>query len=729
MQRRAFLQFTVLSAASVALGGCGGGDGDGDSPSADVVHGFPQSVASGDPKADSVILWTRVDGEGLIGVRVQVALDEGFTQLVLDDDTVRALPMHGHCVKVKVVNLEPYRHYYYRFIAGGMTSPVGRAKTAATLDMDVPARFAVLNCQDYIGRYYNSLAWLLAQENEPDFVLHVGDYIYETAGDPSFQSTDGERQITFADQAGAIQLGSPEAPYYAANSVSNYRDLYNTYRTDPMLQRLHERFSMVAIWDDHEFSDDCHGATATYHDGKQDENSPQRRLNAEQVYFEYMPVDDPRLGDYHEFFPAAEQLYPHGQLYRDLRFGRHFELLALDYRSFRPDHRIPEDAFPGAVVLDRETITAMLEQQYPGMGALLYEQQKSLLGPYVDFSQEPWSHYVPGLVLVLAQAYGAEGLDSTAASQRAVQALSGKVSAFVVRSLLTQYNGAVQLGLLQGDLLAPIDDDTYDNVLDRGLAYLHFGKQAFFSEFGSRYGVVKPSYDQYVQFLAAMELQQGQQPENVYGDAQQAWLDQKIMTSTATFLGLASSVSTASLILDLSEQTSLPASFQTQFYLNVDHWDGFPTRREILLKTLQARGNSFLCSGDIHAAFVSDHGGVADFTAPAVSSGTFHTFVADAIPGVAASFSAEQQQLLSAMFVQNLDLALQAAAGFDTLRFAETNRHGFVMVEVTGTQTTATYHLIEEAAVHRSYYDQLDVLAGMMEQKTFVLQNNTLQAG
>ncbi len=710
MQRRDFLKLTVLSAASVSLGltGCGG---DGDSAASDLALSegaayFPHGVASGDPRANSMILWTKVKaGSGDWPVRVQVAKDSAFTHGVADA-ALSAQAAHDHCLRVKITGLEPGQFYYYRFIyvvgSNGYWSRTGRCKTAPAADADVAARFAVLSCQDYIGRYYNSLKLLLAQTPEPDFIAYVGDYIYETTGDPEFQRSGATRAVKFSQPGEAIALGSDGQTYFAAQSLSNYRDIYQTYRTDAALQDLHARFPIVAIWDDHEFSDDCYGATATYHDGKRSEEQKERRLNAEQVFFEYMPVDDEHSRDVHNFFPERAALYPNTKLYRDLRFGRHLHLLLTDYRSFRPDHLIPEDAFPGRVVMDKAALMQVFEAQAPGQGAALYESRKAAFGAYVDLLSPAWNKYLTGLTLILTQAYTSAGA-TDAPSVKAYSDLSGKISVLVFNQLATQYNQALQAGLVSGQAM-PLIDAATESTLERGLAYMHFGKQSFFTAYGARYGVVKASFDLYAGYRYLMDMMQGKTPENVFGDAQQKWLETQISLSNATFIGLGSSVSTASLILDFTQQTGLPAEFRTAFYLNADHWDGFPNRRKQLLELLKRRGNTFIFAGDIHAAFVCDHSGVVDFTGPAVSSETFQNFVAQALNVVGASFSAEQQQGLATQLVPNLDAVLQSA--FSPLKFAATGKHGFILLHVDGQQVTADYHLLDSALVNQEVTPQ-----------------------
>jgi alkaline phosphatase D len=212
--------------------------------------------ASGDPKPSSVVLWTRVldplnpTNSSDLTVQLDVATDPNFASIVQQRTNLLARDAFDHCVKTRLEGLSANTFYYYRFGFNGTWSHVGRTKTAPAPEQAVPQRFAYLNCQDYIGRNYNTLAHLVQNEsNRLDFVVHLGDYIYETTGDPSFQATGAVRSITFNDTNGAIRLGSAFTPYYAASSLDNYRQLYRTYRSDASLQRVHELFPMVAIWD------------------------------------------------------------------------------------------------------------------------------------------------------------------------------------------------------------------------------------------------------------------------------------------------------------------------------------------------------------------------------------------------------------------------------------------------------------------------------------------------
>ncbi len=740
--RREFLKLTVLSAASLSLGLTGCDDDDDDKKEANPDPGeleirdgasyFAWGLASGDPKPDSVVLWTRLAPEqadsGWV-MRVQVAGDENFNNLLVDHPLPAPEAAHDYCVKVKITELTPATRYYYRFLGvDGLVahaSRIGRTRTAPAPDADTPVRFAVLSCQDYIGRYFNTLAWLNAQAGEPDFIAHVGDYIYETTGDPSYQKADAAaRVVEFSQPGDALAVGEGDSAYLAAQSLSNYRDIYQLLRTDSALQTLHARFPMVAIWDDHEYSDDCFGATATYFSGKRREVNPERRRNAEQVFFEYMPVDDENSTTPDALFPEREALHPNTRLYRDLRFGRHLHLLLTDSRSFRPDHLIPEDAFPGKVVMDKQALITTFEAMQPGMGQAMYEAQKAAFGPYVDMQDPAWGQYLPALLVILTQAYEMEGADQEVLQGKAYADLSGKLNVMVFNQLAGQYNQALQAGVLLGDPIPLIDEATAAG-LDSGLAYLHFGKQGFFSEYGSRYAVVQPSFDLYAAYLYFSTLQQGGSPENLLGGEQQTWLETQIATSDATFLAVASSISTASLILDLSQLGEMvPAQYRAAFYLNVDQWDGFPNLRKRLLEILRMRGNAFLVAGDIHAALVSDHGGVVDFTGPAVSSETFYEFVQRAVGALSAEFDPEQREGIQALLAGNLDPLLQQA--FPALKYANTGQQGYVMLEVNGQEVSAEYYLFDRELVGEDYYPDPATLAERVSRRRFVFRDGQL---
>lgn len=697
--RRRFLKTVVASAALVALPAAAWGAPSGAASPRVSRERFPQSVASGDPRPDRVLLWTRAPG--VSALRLQVADDAAFQALRLDREVPVDADSDG-CVKVRVQDLAPGRHYHYRFLAEEgagrwVSSPHGRTRTAPPPEADVPLRFAFVSCQDYGGRWYNSLAPLV--DDELDFVLHLGDFIYETLGDPQFQTRSAERDIVFEDADGALPMGRGEAAFLAARSLSNYRQLHRTYRGDPMLQALLERAPLVAIWDDHEFSDDCWQDVATYAGGLTDERDTARRHNAERAYFEYMPVDLEADDGADLPLPVQEDaLFPRTRLWRRLRFGRALDLVLTDYRSARPDHLIPEDAFPGAIVYDREALRARL----PALG-LDYDALAPSLLPYLDLADPAHARLRAIAVAAVRADYRNAGIDDAQAAQRAERALFGPVALPV----LAQYLQAT----------APAEAAALPDAaaLPRGLPWLALGKTSLFGGIGARYLVVKDSYD----LLAGLRTLDGL--PSALGAVQRAWLEDTLRRSTARFKVVASSVSFTSLVLDLrSPDLGAPEPMRHRFYLNVDHWDGFPTERARLVgEVFDPAGGVILLSGDIHSGFATQHSaGTVEFTTPAVSSETLHGIL------VKMNTGDDPQAQAGRRIAESLE-ALFAGA-FEPLRYVQTRRHGVSVLSIDGERAEATFHELADEVCRTRLYDRPDELQAHLRTHRFVFDRATM---
>jgi alkaline phosphatase D len=712
VNRREFLRSVVVSAGGVALGAAMTRCAEDVARILDGRSFFPQSVASGDPSPQSVILWTRVEdaaATGDVSLTLQVSRDRAFTQIVVNRTGLVARAAHDHCLKVKVIRLDAQTTYYYRFLYAKGTqtygSQVGRTKTAPAAGADVPVRFAVVNCQDFIGRYYNSYI-KLADDANLDFVLHVGDYIYETNGDPSFQNVTSDRAITFDDEEGAIALVEGTETFYAAASLDNYRQLYRVYRSDPMLQRAHERFPFIVIWDDHEFSNDSHGASGTYRNGRASELSEERKRNAERAFFEYQPVDDADVVEGAIETPD-EKLFPATRLYRHRVFGKHLHLVLTDYRTFRPDHLIPEDAFPGTVILSRAVLT--------GLG--IYEQFASTeTFGYVNIDEPSHAQRKAVLTGVLTQAYVQEGLSPTDASAKAQAVVQGNLSALVANGLLARYNEQVPASQ-RVELIST-------GGLDRGLAYIHLGKQGLFSSLGSRYFVIKDSFDlvSAVRYSATTKAS-----ENAWGDDQEAFVRSTLMGSTATWKVLASSVSFTPMVIDLRNNPLVPSQLRTRFYLNVDQWDGFPNKKRELLDFLGTIPNAVIVSGDIHASFVTEHpvtgrtNKVVEFTAPAISSESLQDLALNLVLG---DPTLSQVPGITTLVASLADFLRGGAPGL--LRYLSLNANGYAVLEAGPDALTAEYHLIDTKEVTTSYYGNPDGARGKFLTLRFTARGGAL---
>ncbi|APR86864.1 Phosphodiesterase/alkaline phosphatase D [Minicystis rosea] len=702
-KRRDFLRATLVAAGALLVPGCGGTETQ-TGPERTLTNGeafFPQSVVSGDPRPESVILWTRVEdpdaGTADASLELEVSLDADFKGLIELDaaqSTIKALAKFDHCAKVKLTGLAAGTVHYYRFIYKKgdklYVSHVGRTKTAPAPDSDVPVKFAYVSCQDFIGRYFN--VHLALGQEELDFFVHLGDYIYETTGDPSFQNTDG-RAVKFTDEKGAITLGSGDGTYFAASSLDNYRQLYKAYRSDKALQGVHEKFAMIATWDDHEYSNDNSGALATYFDGKKDENDQTRAKNARQAWFEYMPVDYVEAG----FEYDAQKAYPSDiSIYRDFVFGKHVHLVMTDLRSYRTPPVIPGDAFPGTVVVDQAKLTELL-------GSV-----PSAAGPYVDIESYQGGLYKQALI----QAAATAGFDAAK--------VTGKISVAFINSLVTKLNAA-----LPSDKQIPLIDETAQATMERGIAYLHCGKQSFYSSLGSRYLVVKDAFD--IVEYAAWKAD----PKNieVMGSDQEKWFLDTMTGSKSTWKVWGNEYCLTQIAIDLSPQP-VPPPFNTRFYINVDDWDGYRSKRNEILSKLSAVGNVVAVTGDIHAFFAATpfaagapEKKIVEFVGSSVTSGTFMSLLLGQVksdPTLSMLAGAEQ-------LAMNIDaLMLDKTTKINPDKgFSNSVSNGYVVVEAGAAELVARYNIILEVEVKNDYTGQLEQL----NQRFKRLQFKTIAGG
>jgi len=617
---------------------------------------FPQSVASGDPRPDSVVLWTRVEDGARAGQKLDLelvlALDSEFTQLIqlsADALLMTATADSDYCVAARVSGLQSGTTYYYRFryrsFDGVAQSRVGRTRTAPATDSGDSVKFAVICCQDYGGKYYHVPRHVA--EQDVDFVLHLGDYVYETAGDPSFQSESDERRVRFTQPEQALERGKGDSRYLAAQSLSNYRDLYKLYRSDPDLQAMHERHPMIAIWDDHEFSDDSHGDVATYENGRTDEKSPARRAAADRAWFEFMPVDYSRA-------PAApfdkDGEFPDNfKIYRSFVFGRHLELVLTDLRRFRPDHLVPEDAPPGAVFLTAEDAAAMFDEPPPD------------LVPYVELET-----FADGEYLSALSRY-ADALSIT------VDSLHGNFSATWINTALASLGGAP-------DLPAPIDLEEED--LPRGYAYHCLLKTSEFSSLGSRYVVALGPFEA----LARKKWDEsGGRSEMLMGEEQRAWFLETVRNSKRTFKIWGSEVAFMPRHIDLTGLTAAPPELQIPISISAEDWDGFPNERRALLQELAAAGNVLVLSGDLHCFFAGtpfiageEASRVVELVTGSVSSATW----LDTIEGTLTQSGNTSPEV--SLLVQNVGLLLadQKNRPNPHLAYQELGDNGYSLIEV-----------------------------------------------
>lgn len=257
---------------------------------------FFHGVASGDPQVDRVIIWTRVtppDQVPEVAVNWEIAKDPGFKTKV-SQGVFQTNPDRDYTVKIDVDGLDPGKTYYYRFQALGNLSPVGKTKTTAKKTENV--RLGVVSCSNYEWGYFNAYA-RLAEEKDLDAVLHLGDYIYEYG----------------IGRYGDTTIGRLNIPAHEIVSLQDYRDRYSLYRLDSDLQAVHAAHPFIAIWDDHEITNNSYKDGAENHQAEEGSYET-RKARAKQVYYEWMPI---RESEKH---------------YRKFSFGELADLLMLDER-------------------------------------------------------------------------------------------------------------------------------------------------------------------------------------------------------------------------------------------------------------------------------------------------------------------------------------------------------------------------------------------------------------
>lgn len=270
---------------------------------------FSLGVASGEPRPDGFVLWTRLDPEPLLNERLtqgdlavgyEVAADPQMRRLVRRG-TARAEAQFGHSVHLEVRGLAPGRPYWYRFTSGAAASPIGRAITVPAAGGET-LRFGFVSCAHYEHGFFASYRHLA--DERPDLVLYLGDYIYEESD----------------DEPGLPRRHQHRPPL---RTLADYRSRYAEHRLDPDLQRLHAEAPALLTWDDHETANDYAGEVAPK------ESDPatfrRRRAAAYQAFYEFMPVSPARSR------PQGADL----RLYDKFTFGDLAQIHMLDGRQYR----------------------------------------------------------------------------------------------------------------------------------------------------------------------------------------------------------------------------------------------------------------------------------------------------------------------------------------------------------------------------------------------------------
>jgi alkaline phosphatase D len=358
MNRRQFAALAAAMGASLAFGPGRAGA----APWREHRPAFPQGVASGDPDAHSVILWTRrapEAGAASYRLAVEVAEDPQFGRVVARG-TARVDADTDWTCRFLAAGLRPSREYYYRFTdQSGAGSRIGRTLTAPTEDDGRPFRFAFVSCQDVTIGACNAYRRMIHEdeasppEERLGFVLHLGDFIYEVTWYPE-DTPDGH--LNGRRLRGTVRYPNGEKlhDYHVPTTLADYRTAYSSYLTDPDLQDARARFPFVAIWDNHEFSWQGYQSQQVF-DGVA-RPAQTKKVAASQAWFEYQPARVVQAGTqsldrFHapevhdapltQFDSLGTGQEPNNltaihalKVYRTLKWGRNADLILTDNRSF-----------------------------------------------------------------------------------------------------------------------------------------------------------------------------------------------------------------------------------------------------------------------------------------------------------------------------------------------------------------------------------------------------------
>lgn len=258
---------------------------------------FYYGVASGDPTSSAVVLWTKLVPEDSVPnakVEWKISTDEDFMN-VLQTGEITVEPSSGYTAKVDVQDLSPGQTYYYQFEYEGQKSLIGKTKTA-TSNANQALNFAVVSCSNYEFGPFNAYG-AIAERNDIDAVIHLGDYIYEYGAKGYGDTTTGRFHL----------------PEHEILSLEDYRMRYGQYRLDKDLREVHQMHPFFTIWDDHEIANNAYKDGAQNHQDNEG-NYMTRKEIARKVYYEWLPIREQE------------------QLYRAVSYGDLAELILLDER-------------------------------------------------------------------------------------------------------------------------------------------------------------------------------------------------------------------------------------------------------------------------------------------------------------------------------------------------------------------------------------------------------------
>ena len=282
------------------------------------TYSFNHGVASGDPLEDRVILWTRVTPQqaGPVEVILEVSENKNFSKVAYSKK-LHTSSLSDYTIKYDFLAKQYCNSdngFFYRFRAGNSVSETGRSKTFSKNIRS--AKIAIFSCSNFPAGYFNAYQ-AAAEKNDLDLWLHLGDYLYEYPMG-GYATENAEK------------LGRAPIPIHEMITLSDYRQRHAQYKLDQGSIALHKHAPLIAVWDDHEFSNDAwkRGAENHSEDGSEGDFYA-RRSAAIKAYYEWMPI--------------REQQNKR-RIFRDFKIGTLMHLIMLDTRQFGRDKQIqPKD--------------------------------------------------------------------------------------------------------------------------------------------------------------------------------------------------------------------------------------------------------------------------------------------------------------------------------------------------------------------------------------------------
>jgi alkaline phosphatase D len=391
---------------------------------------FQHGVASGDPRADGAVLWTRVtpSDPSARAVRVDWSVwRDGDASAAVAGGSVETGPERDFTVKIPVTGLQPGVEYRYAFTSGEMRSPQGLVRTLP-VGANPETVLAVVSCQLYPGGLFNAYD-AISRLERLDAVVHLGDYIYEYGAEAGDYGMDH-----------GVALNRAPLPAHEIVTLADYRQRHAQYKTDPDLQAAHARAAFICVWDDHEVANDTWTMGAENHTPATEGDFGARKAAALKAYFEWMPIREPEGG-------LTEEA-----IYRSFDFGDLASLLMVETRLLARDQQLSYAADMPMTAAGPDVAAFEARRNAPSRD-LLGDRQRDWIKTTLQASKaagRPWQ--VLGNQVVMARVQGPD--ISKLASRLEIMALMARLKP-EVRAQVQQAQQLFSLGV-------PFNLDSWD---------------------------------------------------------------------------------------------------------------------------------------------------------------------------------------------------------------------------------------------------------------------------